>query len=27
VRFACCKQLEVIDAAVEKLVSAFGTDA
>lgn len=24
VRFACCKQLEVIDAAVEQLVAAFG---
>ena len=24
VRFACCKQLDVIDAAVDKLVAAFG---
>ena len=24
VRFACCKQLDVIDAAVDRLVAAFG---
>jgi len=27
VRFACCKQLDVIDAAVERIQAAFGTDA
>ena len=25
VRFACCKQLDVIDAAVERLVEGFGS--
>ncbi|MFK8023887.1 MAG: pyridoxal phosphate-dependent aminotransferase [Ilumatobacter sp.] len=27
VRFACCKQLSVIDAAVERLVAAFGSES